>query len=312
MPDSFRHKGQIHDGLHAAIIDQDIWDRVQVRLADQTQMRLAPYRDAQSFLAGKLYDDRGNRMGPSHAAKGGRRWRYYVSRAVLKGRHQDAGAVTRVSAAEIEKQVFGAVKAVLASSARSVDWPNTRSDGGPRVRAIGSLVATGKPCPEPSNYADIRNAIERVTIGTKEIEIRLCDNVCAEGQDRTLTIAWRPPSPYQRREIIQGEGDPSSRIRPMRVRARAVFLEALGNAHRWLDELMTDPHQSIELLAAREGKTERSVRMTLTLAFVAPPIVAAAIEGRLPRGFGVKRMMDLPMTWSEQWTALGLKAPART
>ena len=52
--------------------------------------------------------------------------------------------------------------------------------------------------------------------------------------------------------------------------------------------------------------------MTLSLAFVAPPIVAAAIEGRLPRGFGVKRLMDLPIVWSHQWTALGLKAPAQT
>jgi hypothetical protein len=46
---------------------------------------------------------------------------------------------------------------------------------------------------------------------------------------------------------------------------------------------------TLETLAAREGKTDRSIRMTLSLAFVAPPIVAAAIEGRLPRGFGVKR-----------------------
>jgi site-specific DNA recombinase len=70
------------------------------------------------------------------------------------------------------------------------------------------------------------------------------------------------------------------------------------------------PAQSIEKLAAREGKTERSIRMTLSLAFVAPPIVAAAIEGRLPRGFGAKQLMDLPMVWSEQWAALGLTAPA--
>jgi site-specific DNA recombinase len=251
-------------------------------------------------------------MGPSHATKGGRRWRYYVSRAVRKGRTQDAGSVARVSAAEIEKQVFDAINAALASSERSVDWSNAQSGGGHSVRAIGSLIAARKPRPEPSNYPDMLNAIERVTIGAKEIEIRLSDPVGAKGQDRTLTIPGRPPSPYQRREIIQGEGDPSSKIRPMRVRARAVFLEALRNAHRWLDELMTDPHQPIESIAAREGKSERSVRMTLTLAFVAPPIVAAAIEGRPPRGFGVKRLMDLPTAWSEQWTTLGLKATART
>jgi hypothetical protein len=45
------------------------------------------------------------------------------------------------------------------------------------------------------------------------------------------------------------------------------------------------------------------------LAFLSPPLAAAAIEGRLPRGFSVKRLTDLPMLWSEQWRAIGLKAP---
>jgi hypothetical protein len=158
----------------------------------------------------------------------------------------------------------------------------------------------------------VLDAIERVTIGAKQIEIRLSESVAVDGLGRTLTIPWIPPSPYQRREIIQGKGEPRSPIRPMRVRARAVFAESLRNAHRWLDDLVMDPNQTIELIAAREGKSERSIRMTLSLAFIAPPIVVAAIEGRLPRGFGAKRLMDLPMVWSHQWTALGLKALAHT
>jgi site-specific DNA recombinase len=67
---------------------------------------------------------------------------------------------------------------------------------------------------------------------------------------------------------------------------------------------------TIETLAAREGKTERSIRMTLSLAFLSPALVKAGIEGRLPRGFGARRLMDLPIEWSNQWSALGLKAPA--
>jgi hypothetical protein len=110
-----RHKGQIHDGLHSAIIDLETWDRVQRRLAEQTQTRAPSHRNAESFLTGKLYDDRGNRMGPSHAAKGGRRWRYYISQAILTGRKPDAGSITRVPAAQIEKQVFGAIQSVVAS-----------------------------------------------------------------------------------------------------------------------------------------------------------------------------------------------------
>jgi site-specific DNA recombinase len=96
----------------------------------------------------------------------------------------------------------------------------------------------------------------------------------------------------------------------MRTEARAVLTDALRDAHLWLDELTTSHNQTIESLAAREGKTERWIRRTVSLAFLCPALVKAAIDGRLPRGFGVKRLMDLPMAWPDQWSALGLRAPA--
>lgn len=303
-----RHRGQIHSGLHAPIVDQETWDRVQRRLEQQTQPRADPRPNAESFLAGKLYDDRGNRMGPSHAVKGGRRWRYYVSRAILTGRKSDAGSVSHVPAAQVEKQVFNAVKRFLASDCLIDGLGAPRVDGS--TSAVDVHTPRGEPIQTLPVHERVLDAIDRVTIGATHIEIRLSDAVATGNEDRTLTIPWLPPSPYQRREIIQGEGEPRSPIRPMRVRARAVFAESLRNAHRWLDELISDPHQTIEAIAAREQKSERSIRMTLSLAFAAPSIVAAAIEGRLPRGFGTKRLMDLPMVWSHQWSALGLKVPA--
>ena len=90
---------------------------------------------------------------------------------------------------------------------------------------------------------------------------------------------------------------------------RAILIEALGNAHRWLDDLLSDS-QTLETLASREGKTERSIRMTVSLAFLAPDIVEAAVEGRLPRGYGLKRLIDLPLAWPDQWRTLGLETPA--
>ena len=126
-----------------------------------------------------------------------------------------------------------------------------------------------------------------------------------------MTLPWSPPSPYRKREIIQGADDAKTNARPMRANARAILIEALRDAHRWLDELLSDPVQTLESLSVREGKTERSIRMILSLAFLAPDIVKAAVEGRLPRGFGLKRLVDLPMTWQDQWRALGLQAPAR-
>jgi hypothetical protein len=49
--------------------------------------------------------------------------------------------------------------------------------------------------------------------------------------------------------------------------------------------------------------------MILSLALLAPDIVKAAVKGRLPRGYGLRRLVDLPMAWPDQWPALVLRAP---
>ena len=97
----------------------------------------------------------------------------------------------------------------------------------------------------------------------------------------------------------------------MRQSARVVLIEALRKAHRWLDELLANPRLTTEAIGSREDKSARSIGMTLSLAFLAPEIVKAAIEGRLPRGFGLTRLVDLPVAWTDQWDALGLRAPQR-
>jgi hypothetical protein len=64
-----------------------------------------------------------------------------------------------------------------------------------------------------------------------------------------------------------------------------------------------------EKIAARERCSVRKVNMTISLAFLAPDLVKAAIEGRLPRGIGMTRLCDLPVEWTLQHQALGLAAP---
>jgi len=61
-----------------------------------------------------------------------------------------------------------------------------------------------------------------------------------------------------------------------------------------------------EQIAARQNCTIRQVNMTISLAFLAPALVQAAVEGRLPRGIGVANLRDAPAEWSRQHAALGL------
>jgi hypothetical protein len=62
----------------------------------------------------------------------------------------------------------------------------------------------------------------------------------------------------------------------------------------------------VQQIAASQKCSTRQVNMTISLAFLAPHLVRAAVEGRLPRGIGVERLRDAPAEWSRQFEALGL------
>ena len=93
--------------------------------------------------------------------------------------------------------------------------------------------------------------------------------------------------------------------RPIRSENRAILVASIARGRRWLDELIADPTANTESIAGREGCSARKVNMTILLAFLAPDLVKAAIDGRLPHGMGVARLCDLPAEWSRQRQMLG-------
>ena len=94
--------------------------------------------------------------------------------------------------------------------------------------------------------------------------------------------------------------------RPIRAETRATLVAAIARGRCWLKELVEDASITVESIAKRERCSIRKVNMTISLAFLAPDLVKAAIEGRLPRGIGVERLRDAPTEWSRQHPMLGL------
>ena len=76
-----RHRDDLYEGLHESLIDLQLWDDVQQKLASnrvaRTSRKNIPNR---SPLAGKLFDQDGFALTPNHANKNGRRYRYYISK----------------------------------------------------------------------------------------------------------------------------------------------------------------------------------------------------------------------------------------
>jgi len=276
-----RFEGKILPGEQPAIVDRTLFDDVQAKLTDQLNNHTARRMKSEALLMGRIFDDRGNRMGPSHARKRGIKYRYYLSSTLLQGLPERSGTISRVPAAEIEETVVRSVREHLKLS-------------------------------EEMDERNLINAhVARVEVQANQLLVRFIprqDNTSGKSAGRvaTLRISWKKVAPTRRREILLPAGGETEPARPIRSETRATLVSSVARGRRWLDELTRDPQASADSIAKREGCSPRRVNMTVSLAFLAPDLVKAAIQGRLPYGMGVARLCDLPAEWSRQHQMLGL------
>ena len=273
-------KGEVLAGEQRGIIDRDLFDAVQAKLNEQANNQKAARAKSEALLAGRIYDDRSNRMSPSHVRKRGIKYRYYLSSALLQGDAERAGSIRRVPAAEIEALVMRSVRGHL------------------------------KP-PDPIDDRSLVDThVVRVEVQQEQLIIRLAEvdktNRRHEGGDGVLHVPWHKIATTRRREILLPHAVRPEQARPIRSETRATLVASIARGRRWLEEFVADPTANAETIAKREKCSVRKVNMTISLAFLAPDLVKAAIEGRLPRGMGVARLCDMPAEWSRQHQVLGL------
>jgi site-specific DNA recombinase len=114
-----RHKHDRHPGQHEPLVSPELWERVQQQLRNRAARHGEGRKTeaVQSPLAGKLFDESGEPLYVQGAAKGARRYRYYVSKSLVKGESQEAGQEWRLGAPEIERTISAAAQAMLADRA---------------------------------------------------------------------------------------------------------------------------------------------------------------------------------------------------
>jgi site-specific DNA recombinase len=275
-------KGEILKGEQRSILDRDLFDSVQAKLADQATNRNATRMKSEALLAGRIFDDHGNRMSPTHARKGGIKYRYYISSALVQGRAEHAGSTRRAPAAEIETLVLNAVR--------------------DRIKPSGPI----------NDRSLINTYVARVEVQTEQLAIQmdgLEESALGRAKDDgMLRIPWQKTPSKRRREILLPQSISPEHARPIRAETRATLVASIARGRRWLAELVADPKATAERIATREGCSTRKINMTISLAFLAPDLVRAAIDGRLPHGMGITRLVELPVEWSRQHQMLGLPA----
>jgi hypothetical protein len=254
-----------------------------------------------ALLTGRLFDDRGNRMSPTHTNNGGARYRYYVSQAVLQRKPLAAGAIGRVPAAQIEVLISAALRRHLQANG---------TDG------LGDREL-------------VERHVERVTLSRKHIQLQLrqigdapvqtdADEdasrpVCEQLHGTVnVTIAWTSTVQAGAKGIIYVPAHNT----PMTPSRRDALLMAIAKARNWIDDLAHGRAASFAAIARREGKVERHIRLLAALAFVSPRIVSALLEGTAPAGLTISALAGaLHWSWAEQerralgCTAIDLHGP---
>jgi site-specific DNA recombinase len=301
------YKGKICPGEQPPILDRTLFEAVQAKLCEQRTSHRATRGSSESLLLGRMFDDRGNRMTPSHSRKHGLRYRYYVSSALIQGQPELVGSVTRVPAVEIECLVCNAVAQHANEPAACVRELVRNHVARVDVTAT-AITVTVDPIPRSAPDQTLDLAVPE---GHGEGDERDFGPSNPNDQHDTaeqvvLSIPWTKRAAKRFRGILTPNRGKRCDLRPIRADTRIKLVRAIARGRRWLLEIQSGAVANVQDLAAREKCSKRHVNMTLSLAFLAPSLVKAAVEGRLPHGIGVARMLELPPGWARQYEILGL------
>ncbi len=304
------HKGQAFDGLHEPIIDQETWDAVQKMLAGRAPARTSATNGSSgSLLAGLLYDETGDRLTPSHARKGDKAYRYYISsRLVSDGKDDSAG--WRLPQGDLDDAVLRVLTNYFADDG---EWqvtiglhamtPPERELAQARRDEVATQLA-GVPEIQRSMVATL---VEQVVISPGRLSVQVSPGAVTGGSE---------------------SGDPVHEIVvPFEIRRRGVesrmligsgsetigqpdqkLIELVADTRAWFDKVAKGQVAGVRELAEDTGLDTGDASRFLPLAFLAPDIVEVIVNGRQPVDLTsemLKRIRSLPPDWGRQREVLG-------
>ena len=310
-----RHKEELHEGLHEAIIDDATWKLVQTQLADHGGKKIrSTRRPATRLLDGVLFDAKGRAMRTTYASKSihtdgttrTKRYWYYTTAVSVSDNKTE---IERLPADEIERVVMNALNERLAD----MRWLADQINGQVRettavciLRTIEQRVVEDDMTNVDAQSQDFLSIIDRIDTHKDRLVVSLNLAAITEPEAPHTPIPATFEIPFQRRQngcakpiIIAADNAPQQ---------DPDLIALVADARRWASELLEGRASSIQQITEREGLRSGSVSRILPLAWLAPDISTAILEGRQPPYLTAKTLRalpELPLDWAEQQRILG-------
>lgn len=324
------HKGNAYPGEHAAIIDQQLWDAVQARLAENRNARASGSNSkSPSLLTGRIFDEAGGRLSPTWSVKKGTRYRYYISTTLLRGKAADTSNCLRIPAGDLEMIVVNRLRALLADRGELFDAIGG-NDGRRKTKLVPLMERARQICSDidQQDAGQIKSIVTtlvcRVTVHSDHLSIEI-----SRSQLSTLLTSSMANLPTFAPELAKEADnlftlDAAARLQRHGKEMKLLIDDPATIAH--VDEslvrlvaraydiqsrLNEDPTLTVHDIASEERVGAPYIYILLRLAWLAPDIVTAIISGRQPLGLNAMRLMrltpQLPGNWASQRTLLGFR-----
>ena len=311
-----RHKEKLYEGLHDAIIDDVTWQSVQTQLADHGGKTISSTRrSVKRLLDGVLFDSKGRVMRTTYASKSvhakaatrTKRYWYYTSK--LHGSEDSSGA-ERLPADEIDRIVLTGLREHLRDERWLAEQATLQEMGTALVadilRAVHKKQTETDAAGEKASMQNFRGMIER--IDARNDLLRISVNLAKIlGPDASMVpINAMFEIPFQKRQ--NGRARAIVLVPQNAPQPDPSLIALVADAKRWASELLDGKTITVQQITQREGLRSGSVSRILPLAWLAPDISMAILEGRQPSGLNVKSLRDLPelpLNWAKQREILG-------
>ncbi len=309
------HKNLSYPGLHERIIGQAVWERTKTMLAMNRQgHKRRKTAQHTSLLTGLLFDPSGNRYVPSHTSRHGRRYRYYVLQALTRNGGKFDEKPPRLPADQIEGLVRNGIEKLLTTPSilrkALTMWLPARSleQLFSRAKKLGPKLSHSS-----SNHwrEHVSGVLKKVIIHPRAVKLHISraglmrwldGTVQTDSTDQADIWVWEVPCELrhrgqQLRIVIDTPDQPLSR------KPDATMIKMLRRAQHWREQLESDQAKPMKDLAKINGVNGSYFTRVLRLAYLAPDIIEAIVEGRQPVNLTATillKMHDMPIDWAHQ------------
>jgi hypothetical protein len=305
------HKRERYPGEHQPITDEALWDEVQAKLASNAVERHTGERTkSPSLLAGLLFDSEGHRMTPTHAIKKGTRYRYYVSRPLIGQSRANVREGLRLPARDIEQLVVTSVGQLFSEPSRVAELLSFCVRTAVQQRELLQRAAKLAADWPTLTVAQMRllpsGLVQRIVVHLGSVDIQLLPNGIA-------AVLGDPASPDQIPAAVAAPEEPpiilsiptqfrrvglgikilvdGPALAGQASKADPKLVKLIARAHHLSNELAESSSERLADLAQAAGLTSSYFTRVLRLAYLAPDITRAIIEGRHPRDLTAQKLL---------------------